>query len=77
MKSFAVCRANSHRTLDESRSATVDPNHSKHVHRTGAPRRPGAGSGSASVCEGSESSPGDTAEWSGSSEVTRGIVECC
>ena len=73
MESFLVCRRSSHRTLDENGSTEGDPNHSKHVHRTGAPRKPGEGSGSASGGEKieSESSPGEVA-WS--SGVTRAIV---
>jgi hypothetical protein len=64
MKSFLVCRTSSHRTLDEIGSTAVDPNHLRHVHRTGTPCRPGTGSGSASGGEniGSDSSPGETAD---------------
>jgi hypothetical protein len=50
----------SHRTLDEGGSILTDPNHLKYVHRTGAPRRPGAGSGSAS---GGESIESDSSPW--------------
>ena len=64
MKRFPMCRTDSHRTLDENGSTVKDPNHLGHVHRTGAPCRPGAGSGSASGGENTESdsSPGEIAD---------------
>ena len=63
MKSRLMRMANSHHTLDEDGSTVLDPNHLKHIHRTGTPCRPGTGSGSASGCETieSDSSPGEVA----------------
>jgi len=68
---------NSRHTLGENTSTLIDPNHPRHVQRTGVPRRPGAGWASVSGGEmtESESSPGETAEWSGSSKVLTTIAD--